>query len=329
MDESRITKADIPVTEDGVQPPSSGGDKREFHLKGSQKDMIFYVCMIAWAVIQFAVCYVWVNVSSFIMAFQNINVATGDISWTFGNFGDIFVELSWPNFWTMTKNSVLAWLLSLVVSIPLGLLFSYYIYKKMPGSIFFRAVLFMPSIVSAIVMVTMFRYFVTSAMPDLMNDLFGVSMPNVLDPATGHAFGTVMFYSIWVGFGTSVLMYSNGMSGIDPELVDAVHIDGANGIREFWHISLPLVFPTLSVFLITGVASIFVNQINLYSFYGGTAHASVQTFGYYLYMATRQADGDYGSYPRLAAFGLILTAVAIPLTLLVRWLLEKFGPSED
>lgn len=83
------------------------------------------------------------------------------------------------------------------------------------------------------------------------------------------------------------------------------------------------------MFLITGVASIFVNQINLYSFYGGTAHASVQTFGYYLYMATKQADGDYGSYPRLAAFGLILTAVAIPLTLLVRWLLEKFGPSED
>ena len=328
MEEMRIAAEEAAV-KGGALPAPSGKSKKGFGLKGNRKDLIFYVALMAWPVLQFVICYIWVNASSFIMAFQNINVATGVTSWTLDNFGNILREISWSNFWTMALNSVLAWLLTLVVSIPLGLLFSYYIYKKMPGSIFFRAVLFLPSIISAIVMVTIFRYFVSSAMPSFINDLFGKEIPNLLDPATGYAFWTVMFYTIWMGFGTSVLMYSNGMSGIDPELVDAAHIDGATGIREFWHITLPLVFPTLSVFLITSVANIFINQINLYSFYGGSAHSGIQTFGYYLYMAVKRADGDYGTYPRLAAFGLILTAVAIPLTLFVRWLLEKYGPSED
>ncbi len=329
MEEMRMVATQTSEAESGALPPFSGGRKKKTLLKSNKKDLAFYIALMAWPVLQFAVCYIWVNVSSFLMAFQDINVATGVTTWTWKNFANIITEISWANLGTMALNSVLAWVLLLVISIPLGLLFSYYIYKKMPGSIFFRAVLFLPSIVSAIVMVTIFRYFVSSALPSFVQDLFGAEFPNVLDPATGYAFWTVIFYTIWVGFGTSVLMYSNGMSGIDPELVDAAHIDGATGIREFWHITLPLVFPTLSVFLITSIANIFINQINLYSFYGGTAHSSIQTFGYYLYMAVKRADGDYGTFPRLAAFGLILTAIAIPLTLFVRWLLEKFGPSEN
>lgn len=298
-------------------------------LNGKQKDLLFYIGMMVWPVLQFGVCYVGVNFNSLLMAFQDIDMASGTVSWTFANFGRIFSELSVSNFLIMTGNSFLSWALTLVISIPLGLLFSYYIYKKLPGATAFRAILFLPSIVSAIVMVTIFRYFTSAALPEMLADLFGASVPDLLDPANGSAFGTVMFYNIWVGFGTSVLMYSNGMAGIDPEVIDAGHLDGAVGIREFWHLTLPLVFPTLSVFLVTGVASIFINQINLYSFYGGQAHESLQTFGYYLYMATRRAGEDYAAYPPLSAFGLLLTAVAVPLTLVIRWLLEKFGPSED
>lgn len=298
-------------------------------LKGSRKDLIFYCVMMLWPVAQFCVFYIGVNFNSFLLTFQNIDMSSGTTTWTLGNFSKIFAELPLNNFMTMLKNSVVAWLLSVVISVPLGLLFSYYIYKKMPLYGAFRAILFLPSIVSSIVMVTMFRYFVSSAMPAMAEDFFGASMPGILDPANGIAFGVIMFYNIWVGFGTSVLMYSNGMSGISPEIVDSAHIDGATGLNEFIHITLPLVFPTLSVFLVTGVAGIFINQINLYSFYGSAAHDSLQTFGYYLYMAVKRADNDYASYPRLAAFGFMLTCVAVPLTLLVRKLLDVIGPKED
>ena len=70
-------------------------------------------------------------------------------------------------------------------------------------------------------------------------------------------------------------MYSNAMSGIPQEIVESAHLDGATGINEFWKITLPMVYPTLSTFLITGVAGLFTNQINLYSLYDVSAPAIV------------------------------------------------------
>ena len=123
-------------------------------------------------------------------------------------------------------------------------------------------------------------------------------------------------------------MYSNGMSGIDPEIVESAHLDGASGLKEFWYITLPLVYPTLSTFLIFGIATIFTNQINLYSMYAGAAPTELQTFGYYLYKMTVAARSK-AEYPPLAAMGILLTCVAVPTTFLIKWLLEKFGPSVD
>ena len=110
-------------------------------------------------------------------------------------------------------------------------------------------------------------------------------------------------------------------------MVEAANLDGATGFKEFWHISLPQVYPTLSVFIVTGIASIFTNQFNLFTFYGTSA--PYQTFGYYLYKETLNHNTDLPYFPKLAAFGLMMAIVAIPLTFLVRWLLEKFGPTED
>ena len=46
-------------------------------------------------------------------------------------------------------------------------------------------------------------------------------------------FATVMFYNIFIGFATSVLMYANKMSSISTEVIESAHLDGASGIKEF------------------------------------------------------------------------------------------------
>ena len=48
-----------------------------------------------------------------------------------------------------------------------------------------------------------------------------------------------------------------------------------------------------------------------------------------MYFRTQKAKADISQYPPLAALGLMMSAIAIPLTFLVRWLLNKYGPSED
>ena len=135
-----------------------------------------------------------------------------------------------------------------------------------------------------------------------------------------------MFYNLFVSFGTSTLMYSNAMDNISPAQVDAARLEGAVGLKEFYYITFPMIYPTFSTFFITGVATIFTNQYNLYSFFG--EGSSIQTYGYWLYVQVAGAVSQ-SEYPVVAAVGIFLTIIAVPLTLIVKKLLEKFGPSED
>lgn len=297
-------------------------------MSGKRKDLIFYILMMAFPVIQFCVFYIGVNGSAILMTFQNIDITNNTTVWTFDTLARTFkLMTSDKGLLSVAGVSVVSYLILLCIGTPLGVLFSFYIYKKMPLSGAFRVILFLPSIISAIVMVTIFQFFVERAVPEYVKVLTGKTIHGLIENADTR-FPTVIFYNIWVGFGAGVLMYSNGMSGINSEMVESAHLDGATGIQEFWHITLPSVYPTLSTFLITGIAGIFTNQLNLYSFFGLSAPANMQTYGYYLYKRV-QIAASRSEYPELSAMGFLLTVVAVPLTLAVKYLLEKFGPKED
>lgn len=296
-------------------------------MSGRKKDLIFYVLMMLFPIAQFSIMYIGVNFNSFLLSFKNIDI-DGNYTWTFSNISDAFNLLrTSPLLRSAAKNSLSSYLLLTFIGTPLGLVFSFYIYKKLPLSGAFRVILFLPSIISAIVMVTIFQFFVERAIPAFWQKAFNVKIKGLIENQASR-YATIIFYNLWVGFGTGVLMYSNAMSGIPQEIVESAHLDGATGINEFWKITLPMVYPTLSTFLITGVAGLFTNQINLYSFYGGSAPESVQTYGYYLFTRTQLAKSE-SEYPLLSAMGLLFTMVIVPLTFGVKWMLEKFGPKED
>jgi raffinose/stachyose/melibiose transport system permease protein len=242
--------------------------------------------------------------------------------------------------WQMIGTSLKAYLLLLCVGVPLGLFFSYYMYKRMTGAKVFRVLLFLPSILSAVVVGRIFLQFFDSALPAMLKDLaklFPSGMENwLLEKIPKEGFysadrmGMIMFFNVFVGFGTSVLMYSNAMSAIPSEITEAGRIDGVQGIKEFWFISLPMVFSTLKTFLVAGIATIFTNQMNLFSFYSTLGSGpNMTTYGYYIYVKSASGLGSYNGYPMLSAMGLILTAVAVPLTLGIKALLDKYGPGED
>ncbi len=303
-------------------------EKKLSVAKSKRQDLLFYCIAIAFPVLQFSIFYIGVNFNSFILAFQKIDVLSNKATFTIENFEVAFDRVLHSSILkSAMKNSFLSFFLIAVIGIPLGLFFSYYIAKKMPAAGAFRVILFLPSILSAIVTVTIFQAFVERAVPVYLNEYFGKKTMGLLENQVTR-YATLMFYTIWISFGTNVLMYSNAMSGIDPSVIESAHLDGAVGIKEFWHITLPSIYPTLVTFIVINVANIFVNQLNLFSFYGGNAPENVQTYGYYLYKEV-QSDPTGSKYPLLSALGLMLSIVAIPLTLGVKALAERLGPSED
>ena len=303
--------------------------KKAFKSKG---DKIFYGVMMAWPLLQFVIFYLVVNFNSILLAFQKIDVATNTTTFTLVNFSTAFRALFKTELVPAFKNSFILYLLNLVCGVGLGLLFSYYISKKMPCAGFFRVLLFMPSILSAIVMTGAVSKFVDAGIPALVKRISGgkTVISGFLEN-NKYTVATIMFYNVLVGFGTSVLMYSNSMSGISKEIYEAAEIDGAKGMREFISITLPMIFGTVSTFVVAGIAGIFTNQMNIVAFYGtNIPDPSWHTLGSYIYTESLKGSAGGGAtYPYLSALGLYLTIIAVPITLAVKKLLQKYGPGED
>ena len=306
--------------------------KRRFVLDNA----VFCTVMLALPLLQFCIFYIGVNFNSILLAFQDITIegTKETVKWTFANFGldRMFVGLKLHQVLHMGGMSLLTWAINIGLNVPLGLLFSFYISKKLPLSKVFRVVLYLPSILSAVVMATIYMQFVDMSLPSFLTEVLNIKtdlpLGDGLTSIPETQFFIIVFFNIFIGFGVSVLMYSNAMSGVDPAMIEAAHLDGATGIKEFWYIVMPQVYSTLSVFLYTSVATIFTNQMNLYVFYQGGAPESIQTLGYYLFSKTQAAKGVGSSYPPLAAIGIVLTFSAVPLTMGVKKLLEKLGPKE-
>ena len=290
--------------------------------------MIFYYSMIALPILQFLIFYVYINFSSFTLGFQEYSHKTGDYYWVgFKNFVTIFQDFKRLDYLrNSVTNSLSLFVWTMIFCSMLAILFSYYIYKKSFGHSMFKVLLYLPHILGGIVVVIMYKFFVENGYPELMKTLFKMEVQGLLsDPETTR--GAILFYTIFVSFGGQVLVYSSTMSGISDSIIESAELDGITPIKELVFIVLPSIWYTFVTFMVSLVVGIFTNQMNLFTFFDQYADFSLYTFGYYLFRGVKLAE--YKDYPYLSAMGLLLTAIAVPLTLFVRWALTKFGPSKD
>ncbi len=294
----------------------------------------FLAIILALPIANFLIFYVYVNISSIFLAFQKYNTATFDYEWIGGidNFKQVITDLT-SNKTVIGKmgRSFLVFAVQILIGFPLNLMFAYVIYKKVPASGFFQVVLFLPSIISTMVITLMFRYFVFYVIPPIFN-IFGYEGTINLITDLKYEFGTQVFYFMWAGFGVQLVMYSGAMSRIPDSIVEAASLDGITPLKEFWFISIPMVWQTITIFLVTTIAGIFTNQMAIFNFHGAGARDTTQTIGYFIFTQVIPSNSgvtNYGLYPYAAAFGLLFTLVVAPITLICKYLLEKYGPNVE
>ena len=199
---------------------------------------------------------------------------------------------------------------------------------RMRTSEFFRVILFFPQIISTVIMSSLYSFMVG----EIYMLITGAEASLLGSTQTSTVVLTVIFYNLWMGFGANILLASGAMSGINESIVESCHLDGCNTVQEFIYITLPSIFPTITTFVVIDLAAIFSNQMNLYTFFA--QNAPVRSIGYYLYVQTVHSAGLvpndlYWTYPQVSAFGLMITLVVLPLTLTVRKLMQKYGPSDQ
>lgn len=303
-----------------------------------RKKFWFYLLFIAFPVIHYLVFYVYINLNSFALAFRDYYVDDAESILTFraagfANFAEGFKVLA-ANSKTIS-NSLLMLAVQLFITTPLALLFSFYIYKKRRGTEFFRVMLFLPSVLSAVVFGLIYQYISNDVIRMIKTDVFGIENATGFLSDTKTMFLAVVLFNILMGFGVSVLTYSGTMSGINVSLIESAELDGCSPFQEFIKIVIPMIWPTVVTLMIVSFSRVFTEQWQVLTLLKRNP-LNVENLGYFLF--TRALDGDFTipkgetnniSYSVLSAIGLILTAIVLPLTLLMRWALNKYGPKAD
>ncbi len=294
--------------------------------KGDTSERIFYALLVALPVLQVLIFYFFVNFNSVLMSFKTYDTLANEFTWDFGaNFSKLWYELTETSIIRDAfKNSLIVWFFTTVVGTFLAIVFAYYIYKKWKLAKTFKFFLFLPSVLPSILLVIVFKFFANEAIPGYIEAFTGKQIEGLFI-GKDSLMPTVIFYNVWICFGSQLLIYTGAMDQIAPEIIEAGKVDGVSTVREFFSIVVPMILPTVSTFVIANVATLFTNQANLYAFFGEKVDYANQTLGYYLFVLVNKTGNGKTMYTYASALGIVCTLIAFPLTMLVRKLLNAVG----
>lgn len=289
-------------------------------------DLRFYCIMMALPVIQFCLMWLGTNVNSILLAFKEYD-ANYNYTWSLHNFERVFTGLiSDVGIQKSLLTSAIFWLCASGLTIPVSLLISFYFYKRYKFSKILKNIFFLPSVVAGVVTVTIFYYLADRGYPLLMKQLFDVEVTGLLVNSQTQ-FGTLLFYNIFYSLAGGFLFFSSAMCGIDTSVSEAAQVDGATPMQEFRHITLPLIFPTLSVWFVASTATIFTSDFSMYAFFKTAGSTQMTSMGYYFVVGL--TSWGEREYPYFAAFGLVLTAFACAIVFPLRAIVNRMDPMRD
>ena len=287
-----------------------------------KEKVIFILFCITIPIIQWLIFYVYANVDSIFMAFRDSNGAL-----TMENFKRFFVELKTPSsdIRLAFKNTFITFLI-LLVTYPFKVLVSYFLYKKVPGSAVFRVLFFLPSILFSVCTAMVFTRFVgtTGIIAKAVQEMLHLDYVPELLADSRFANIVVLLNMVWLGFPGDLIIWGGTFARIPNEVLESGKIDGVNWWTEFTKIMVPLVWPTLSLQMILMFCGIFgaSGQVFLLTEGGyGTITLSV-----WMYKVVLENSGNmYTSnvYNYLSAVGLMITIVAVTMSLCIRKFTDK------
>ncbi|MFD1541811.1 carbohydrate ABC transporter permease [Nonomuraea guangzhouensis] len=296
--------ADVP----GGRPLSTGARRRG--------NGVFVLACLLPALVLFAVFMVVPTVNVFRMSFYTWSGFSPDMRFVgLDNFGRLLED---AQFVRAFQNTVALLVVVTVVTMGMGLFLAAIMTRqRLRGRVLYRFVLYVPSVLSVVVIAAIF-----SAVFDQENGLLNGTLRLLsLDTLRRVWLGdqdlvlwSVAIAMVWQSLGYYMVLYMSGMSSIPEELYEASALDGASAGRQFFAITLPLIWQnlrtTLTFFVMSAVNLSFVL---VRAMTGGGPDGSSEVLLSYMY---RQAYTN-SSYGYGMAIGVVIFAFSFLVSLLV------------
>lgn len=303
-----------------------------------KKDDVKAWIVLAPTLLLMALFTFWPIVNSFAMSFLEGFSFTGmppeihPYSWIaggtfesvgFANFVQVFKD---PDFWLALKNTFLMVIISVPISVILGLLIAVALngVKKFQG--FFQTVFFLPYVTNTIALGLVFGSVFHSEY-GLINKLFNtVGVAWINSGATwGRAMVVLMAYTVWNGLAFKILVFLSGLQSIDKQYYQAAQVDATPRWRVFLKITVPLLSPMILYITITSFIGAFKAYSSVIAIFGNGRYGPVGndkmliTIVGFIYDKLWESSMPFG----VASAGSLILFIIIMLITLVQFQVSK------
>lgn len=273
----------------------------------------------------FFILFNYVPMYGIIIAFKEFNFAKGIWGSDWNNFKHFKMLFQDNSFVTVLFNSIYLSLLRLAINFPIPIILALMLneikcskFKKLT-----QTMVYLPYFISWVILGGIAINFL-SINDGLINEVIKTLGFEPISFMGGDKYfrPLIVITSIWKEAGWGSILYLAAITNINPELYEAVTVDGANRIRQLWHITLPGIKSTIIVLFIIGVGRIMTNGFEqVYIFQNGSnknVSDIIETF-------TMRVGLENSSYSFATAVGLFQSVVGVILLTFTNKLAKILG----
>lgn len=282
----------------------------------------FIVALLLVPLLNFIVFTVYVNFGGVLLSFRQMEDGVEKFVWI-KNYAYFFENMKALQY-DKTILISLAWLPVVGgVSLPISTIIAFFLYKKIPFSKFFVVILYIPNIIPAAVLAEFYRMMWDAGggivETGLLCKIFAFVSGKPLNwlVTERYANWALWIYTVWFGFGFNSLLIWGAMTRVPKEIIESAKLDGAGLFKEFFSITIPVIWQTFSMIIILTVMVPFTVYMQPLLIAANGDHGT-RTIALLAMQELKRPDPYYSS-----AINILVACVSIPSVLITKKLTEK------
>lgn len=244
----------------------------------------------------------------------------GNVFIGFDNYTKMFGDAS---VWQALINTLKYAVIEVPFSIGIALVLAVLLNRHMRGRTIYRTIFFLPMVAAPAAIAMVWRWLYNSEF-GLLNHLVEnlglerinwISNPNI-------AFIFIAVVGIWSVIGYNMVLFLAGLQEIPQDYYESAMIDGASGLKQFFHITIPLISPTMFFVMVTRIIGAFqvFDAIYMMLDKSNPAFFKTQSLVYLFYRYSFiESNKGYGSAIVMLLLAMIMIVTIIQIRLQKKW----------
>jgi raffinose/stachyose/melibiose transport system permease protein len=298
-------------------------------MTSRREEKLSYAMLVLPAVVIYLAVMAFPTIFSVLLSLTNYNGGS-----VFGNPNTKFVGLDsykymftepTGNFYISLKNNMLIVAMSVFGQIPLGFILAYILSRRLiKGTDFFQAMIYLPNVISPVIIGILFRSFYLSQNSVYM-EILRIFKPGAEFTLNNQPMIPVLVVMLWMYTGLYVVIFLANLQRIDVAIIEAAKIDGASEGQILWRILLPALSGVIVTCAILAISGSLKSFDLLYTMTGGGPANRTRVLSLYMYFMAFQGAPNY---PLANAISTVMVIISFILIILTRRVEKIFGGKE-